>query len=536
MYFEKAEVRIDYISGNNSYSNPTTPASFSLRVYDLDNQTYDHSSQPTSTRPLVYFNVTTTEGDWGTRKYVNGTRTSSDGYANVTFLPDITFNPGNQTWLGYIADSDLCYVYNISENLTVDVDVNWPPIYRNMLVNGLSTTSDTWEGGWNFSVEVKDYGTETGDLNVTLQIDTGSGWTDYGSQDCLNCNAWNWTNFTSILLDCSDINSSARFRFNITDEVGNTNMTSPVTFGVERDSVVFEILSGHGSNVIANRTSARENLTMQLRIRDWNGSYLGNLNTTLYISQLGSLGGSVLWDSGEVLYTNGSGYITINFTAADHCDNESTPYVEEEYEVGPHWWYVKINSNEVCYELTDSTQEPDQNGYYNFTTIGQLNNTIVQPKGNSIIQQGRANVSITSYIYNFCGEPMQIDTNNVTFNLSTAGAFYLCSDKQVVGENVYTCEWDTLNRTDGTYNFTMTTEAENYYNDTALEEDAFTLRTIPMLQEANATDRSESWSSERNFSVRVRRSNSLISHKSKLGMNLILKRDTARLMKSIRPF
>jgi len=504
IYIEKADIRIDYISGNESIATPSQSAAFSLRVYDLDNETYIYT-QSESTRPSVYFNVTTTEGDWLSRKYVNNTRADGTGYANVTFTPDITFNSGNQTWLGYIPSSDLCYEQNTSENLTVDVDVNWAPLYRNMLVNGETTSGMQWgEGGFNFSVEVKDFGTEGQDLNVTLQIDTGSGWTDYESQDCLTCLTWEWINFSYINLTCADINSSAQFRFNVTDDINNENGTNTYSiFSVYRNNVTFEILDGHGTSAIANRTSDATNLTMQLRVRDENGTYLSGFNTTLYISQLGSLGGSVLWDSGEVVYTNASGHITLNFTAADHCDNESTPYVEEEYEVGPHWWYVEVNSNEQCHKLIDSTSMPDQNDYYNFTTVGQLNNTIVTPTGGTIIQQGRANVSITSYIYNYCQEPMQIDTSNVTFNFSTAGAAYLCTPIQIVGENVYTCDWDTLNRTDGDYNFTMISHADNYYNDTDLEEDAFTLRTIPMLKEVNATDRSESWSSPRNFSVKV---------------------------------
>jgi hypothetical protein len=201
-------------------------------------------------------------------------------------------------------------------------------MYRNLRVNGLPTASMQWgEGGFNFSVEVKDYGTETDDLNVTLQLDTGSGWTEYGSDDCLSCSSWTWVNFSYINLTCADINSSARFRFNVTDDVDNQNTTTSSNFAVDRNNVTFEILSGHGPSAIANRTADATNLTLQLRIRDENGTYLSGFNTTLYTSQLGSLGGSVLWDSGEVLYTNGTGHITLNFTAADHCDNESTPFV-----------------------------------------------------------------------------------------------------------------------------------------------------------------------------------------------------------------
>ncbi len=359
-----------------------------------------------------------------------------------------------------------------------------------------------WGQPFNFTIKVYDQRNDT--INVSLwsrQAGTST-WSMINFTQTTNSISNQSINFTQ-RFSCADADKQYEYKIRAEDPYYFRKETPVGYYNVTRDNVIFDIISGHGSGAIANRSSERTNLTLRLRIRDENGSYLQGLNTTLYISQLGTLGGTILWDGGQVFQTNAAGNITYNFTAADHCDNESTPYTEEEYEVGPHWWYVKINSNEVCYKQTNSTVEAGEYGYYNFTTIGELINTIVAPTGGTIIQQGRANVSIMTYIYNFCEEAMKINTTHVTFNLSTVGASYLCSSIQRIGENVYTCTWQTLNRTNGMYNFTMKSYEDNYYNDTVTEVNAVEIRTVPMLRAANATYRTESWSRMRNYSVNV---------------------------------
>ncbi|MCK4335840.1 MAG: hypothetical protein KAW40_03910, partial [Candidatus Aenigmarchaeota archaeon] len=238
---QKADVNVTYVSGNNSIAQPLIPAIFEIMIYNLDNTTKNFS---VGERPLVKFDV---ENSSGGMQFVNQSYTNGTGSANVSFAPNQDFNEGNKTWYAYVPADDSCYNYNISENLTVDIQVNWPPNYANMTVNNKTTDSKGWGGGWNFSVEVKDYGTEDDDVNVTLQLDTKFGWTDMQTENCTSCSSWTQINFTNIQLNCSDINSSARFRFNITDDAGNQNVTSATTFSVLRDEVVFEHLSGNES-------------------------------------------------------------------------------------------------------------------------------------------------------------------------------------------------------------------------------------------------------------------------------------------------
>ena len=238
MYLEKADVNISYMAGNDTSTTTSIPTTFSVQVYDRDNQTFLFP-QSASTRPWVYFNVTKTEGQAGTFTLVNHSRaadaqTDINGYANVTFLPDGTFNSGNQTWIAFIAPGDLCYNYNVTENFTVETDINKAPRYYNKTVNGSATVSMGWGNVWNFSVEVVD--PEANNVNATLQIDYGSGWIDMATRNCTACSSRTILNFTNIDMTCAYINSSARFRFNVSDTIGNVNGTNDLTtFGILPD-------------------------------------------------------------------------------------------------------------------------------------------------------------------------------------------------------------------------------------------------------------------------------------------------------------
>ena len=62
---------------------------------------------------------------------VNSSYVNATGHSNSTFLVTVGFNNGNQTWYGYVDSDDNCYKANNTENLTVEVQVNWPPLYEN---------------------------------------------------------------------------------------------------------------------------------------------------------------------------------------------------------------------------------------------------------------------------------------------------------------------------------------------------------------------------------------------------------------------
>ncbi|MEM2963688.1 MAG: hypothetical protein QXN01_04305, partial [Candidatus Anstonellales archaeon] len=418
----------------------------------------------------------------------------------------ITLNGTGRATGEMLCMNRICYDWNWTEDiqesqsLFLKVRKNSPPqIWNEALV-----ADGDWGQPFNFSVDV--YDANGDDVNVSLWLNLTTGWTYIGSQTCTQCNTTQKKYFIHNFT-CADHDKTYQYKFVAEDPKYFLNETSSHSFTVEKNDLIFTVQSGNGSNAIANRTADMSNLTLSVNIRDENGSYVGGLNVTFFITMKGQ-GAQAVWDN-PITYpdhyrqTDSEGNVSYNFTAALHCDDEGTPLVDEEYEVGPHNWYVEVNSTNECYKPLKSYEAPEYNDYYEFTTIDQLNNTIQTPKDGSTIQQGRQNVSILTYIYNYCQEPMEISTSNITFNLSTEGISYPCTPVEKVGANVYICNWETLNRTNGWYNFTMTSWATYYYNDTKTQENAFELQTVPLLKEADMSPHHDSWSKSHNFSVKV---------------------------------
>jgi hypothetical protein len=325
---QKSAINITYIYGNATAASLTTSTEFGIQVYDLNNLSRIFSGYVT---PTVKFGVTT-NGPLTSLVMINSSSTNQSGHANVTFLPDTQFQQGNQTWYAYV-ESDNCYYDNNTENLTVTVNVNYPPYIENETVTGsidsaISSITRGWGEGWSFNVTVNDPENDT--VNVSLELDTGSGWELIEYQECSPCNTWTTLNFTKSLT-CSYINSSTRIRFTAEDNSTptNTNYTTIRTFNIEEEDITYQLIWGGYGNT-SNRTSDLLNLSLHVRILDENTSY-ATPNTTMYITKVGT-GGGASWDSGHSLTANSSGEVLYNFFPT--CDNSSTPTVNEEYEVG----------------------------------------------------------------------------------------------------------------------------------------------------------------------------------------------------------
>ncbi|MCK5021266.1 MAG: hypothetical protein KAS32_29920, partial [Candidatus Peribacteraceae bacterium] len=487
--FEKADINIEYIAGNNTYT-PGYAVDFKVRTYDKDNESYVFS-RPTDEHPLIYFNVTTAEGDMDSFVEVNNTRTDGSGFANVSFTPDGRFVSGNQTWRGYLHSSDLCYVYNESDNFTVEIDINWPPEYVNMTVNNEYTDSKGWGGGWNFSVEVRDYPGEGGDVNVTLQMDTNNGWRNISTQTCAACSAWEQLNFTDIQLNCSDINTSARFRFNVTDDYGNENGTGVYrTFEIKPDDVVFSHILGN--NTIANRTGSQiDNLTLRL-YDPVNLTYLpSGANATIWVSW-----NYYAYDEGVNLQSNATGHINREFDPI--CDDEGT----YEYEARNQIWYAQMNSTDTCYYA-------NQSEIFVLDVKGNLNITVIKPDGSNNYTWGES-IFMQGQVKDDCGNTL--DYSDVEFNM-TVGNYEYSFTPTGLGGGFYQDDWDSTNASEGWYNVTLwanktyqpdTTRSYYYPNQTVIvPPDTFYLFTIPLLKSANVSLRTDGWGLLYNFTVNV---------------------------------
>ncbi|UCC91586.1 MAG: hypothetical protein JSV39_04745 [Candidatus Aenigmatarchaeota archaeon] len=481
---EEDDVIIYYVSGNESGQNatPTNPEEFILRVFDADRNAYNITEN-------LYMSFNVTPSGFGSQ-YITldpPNTTNESGYVYYYFYPDTSFSSGKQNWIGFVnttAGYTSCYEYNYSGTYNVTVEVNWAPKYRNLTVNGKTTDSKGWGGGWNFSVEVND--TENDDLNITLQIDTGSGWQDIKKENCSSCPEWTKINFTNIQLNCSDINSSARFRFNITDEAGNLNGTDTYsTFSVRPDEVIFEHVSGNDTT--ANRSGVQID-TLKLRLDDVdNSTYLpAGVNVTLWVSYTGPPG--YVYDDGHNLVTDSDGNITYNFDP--NCSADPGP----EYSVGEQKWYAKVNSSEQCYYANESS-------VFNLSVMGDFNLSVLQPDGDTNYTWGDL-VYHLAKVLDDCGN--NVDYVTPLFNASTPGY----SDNFTatgIGGGVYQANWDSTGAKEGWYNVTFIVNKTNYYdNQTTIEPpNTFYLETIPILEFANVSYRQEGWGRKFNFTVNV---------------------------------
>ncbi|MBN2331146.1 MAG: hypothetical protein JXC85_05005, partial [Candidatus Aenigmarchaeota archaeon] len=107
-------VSIEYADGNESSASLTQATNLSVRVRDIIADRYNLSPSITVNFNLSY--------DGAYNKIANSTTTDEYGYANVTFIPDCNYNPGEQKWFAWVA-GDSAYLGNRSENFTITLDL-----------------------------------------------------------------------------------------------------------------------------------------------------------------------------------------------------------------------------------------------------------------------------------------------------------------------------------------------------------------------------------------------------------------------------
>jgi hypothetical protein len=166
---EKDDVNISYVEGNNSFAkySPAQSAKFVVRVYDLDAQTYNLNPAATVTFRIKYNGLYD--------KIIGSNRTNSSGYAEFYFVPDCSFNGGDQYWYAQIDSSEPNYKpatsseFNISLDVTgcipqVQVQAIYNPrevfIYRNFTINATITT-------------IGPQGTQAENVNVSIILPEG---------------------------------------------------------------------------------------------------------------------------------------------------------------------------------------------------------------------------------------------------------------------------------------------------------------------------------------------------------------------------
>ncbi|MCK4714100.1 MAG: hypothetical protein KAT35_00875, partial [Candidatus Aenigmarchaeota archaeon] len=482
---EKANASIIYISGNFSIATLTQAAVFLVQVRDDDNWTTSFSQDE---YPLVMFNVTTDQSSYA---YVNESYTNDTGYSNVSFVPTPQFQNGTQYWKAYIPESDSCYFPTNTTNYTVIIDVNFPPLYDNETVRGVTSgASGGWGENWTFNITVRDI--EGDDLNVSLQIDTGSGYQTIENQSCQDCLSWTTLNFTTTF-DCASINSSAAYRFQVYDNYSSPNMneTAPHTFTIETDDINFTVIQGDSST--ANRSGTQnDTLIILVNDTDRNVSVESGVNGTIWITTAGG----ITWDSGYNVTTNSSGHWTYDFNAT--CD----------YEVGEQTWRFK--SVDSCYDLVDSFY--DKSETYSLTVMGELSFTLNLPREQNYTEGD--NVYFFGKLEDDCDSLLTGFESDIIFRPWNSQFEYLLTSV-AEGGGFYSRYWSTSgNKPGGWYNITVNVtekdpntfyphEKNFYYPNVTEPLHAFYLDIYPRLTEANVTPRQDGWSCFRNFTINV---------------------------------
>ncbi|MFH1249022.1 MAG: hypothetical protein V1660_02630, partial [archaeon] len=469
----KDYLSVNYASGNGSTVTLYNPVTFAINVTDTDRLSYNFSLFA----PLILFNVTNNTASF---VYVNQTTVNASGYASVSFLPGDNFTrQETETWHGYVSPADDCYAVNQSVNATVYMVINRPPQYTNITID---RTTAGWGEGRNFTVYVKDFGSELDNITVAVQTDTGTGWINISLANCTQCNAWTQFNFT-VNFSCSDINSTARYRVHAYDNSTNTNTSSAYTFSITKDNIFFDHIAGNGT--IANRSGSQID-PLILKLRDKNNSYVGTgIASTLYISYSGPPG--YVYDSGHALATNSSGHIQQDFDPT--CTSP-------DYIVGPQMWYAGVDSASTCYYANLSR-------LYNTTIYEDFNLSILLPDGtinytwgDSILHQGKVQDSCLNLI----------DYSTARFNISTGDNIYNFTPIGV-GGGFYQGSWVSSGARQGPYNITFIVNKTYYYNNysTKYYPQTFYLFTTPQLKYANTSLRSGGWGEGDvyNFSILV---------------------------------
>jgi hypothetical protein len=268
-YVTRDNILMEYISGNETNTSLTDPTTFILRVYDIENGTYELN--PTIS---VSFNVT--KQGKGTTNYTVGTNTTNGtGYVIYSFLPDTSFQSKKQDWSGFTSLLESCYNLNTSNIYNVTTQVHAPQLENE--------TVDIITGGWgdtrNLSIQIYDQN-DTAEVYLWRSSAISGPWSLIRQKDYTTVGSWEMIQFIENF-SCPD-QGTWYFKFNATDTFNNTNSTIPSSnsnFTLTKDAIVFEDI--FGNNSIANRNEDQRDL-LYTKLLDANGTTLINQNTTFY--------------------------------------------------------------------------------------------------------------------------------------------------------------------------------------------------------------------------------------------------------------
>ncbi|GIU68388.1 MAG: hypothetical protein KatS3mg001_238 [Candidatus Pacearchaeota archaeon] len=347
---------------------------------------------------------------------------------------------GNPAHLGTATNECLDTDNDCQFEVTQAAAAQGTPNIINETVNGVQSGAvEGWGTNWTFSVNVSNPPDGAGDINVTLFVNTGSGFIQKASANCTApCSSS--TKFTFFVDDfqCSDI-SSAQYRFTATNLNGTTTVTHPFT--IERDDVIIEHIQGNNS--IANRSGNQIDLLI-VRVFDSDkapsGAYIGSgTNVTFNVKF-----DDVNFDAGTNRTTNSSGYANYSF------DPTCSP---TKYQVGNREWKAST-SGDSCYKDVTSS-------ILNLSIAGDIILTFNEPDGSSNFTQ-EDEITFLGATTDDCGDAL---VTTVKYYANSSEDSFACTSTTQIGANAFQCVYTTsLSDTRGYYNTTMLANRTLHYD------------------------------------------------------------------------
>ncbi|MEM4958531.1 MAG: hypothetical protein QXX12_01505, partial [Nanopusillaceae archaeon] len=384
-----------------------------------------------------------------------------------------------------------CINANATENSTIvsscrDITINAPPALIE-LENPIAISKETgssfgsWSFNFTFNISVRVSNSEN-----DVQICAWFSKTGMEPFKLIGCdiypapgnNIGSWRNYSfEYSPSCEDIGNPVFIKFNATNFAGSSNSTT-LPFTITKSKIVFD-------EILGNNTETRRGkmpTILSVRVKDINGTYISNLPLRFYVTL-----NEIVFDAGNTVYTNESGYANYNFLAV--C----TP----KYLVGYQRWKAELKDNE-CY-FDNSTEN-----YFDLRVLvtGDILPYIVRPDGSTNYTQ-EDTITLLGYVTDDCGDPL---TASVIFFANHSIESFECSDVIQVGSNAYTCDWHTEITTPmGWYNVSMYVEKEFHYSNWSIkakDPGLFYLEPIYKLEDPQAYPIREGWGYKNwNFSV-----------------------------------
>ncbi|MCG2724293.1 hypothetical protein L6303_06120, partial [archaeon] len=472
---EENNVRIEYVSGNETNSTLEAFTPLILMVYDTDNSTYV-SSPSASAR----FNITKQGTGTSYEALSPANSTNSSGHALYYFKPDSSYSTTNQNWLGFVETTDSCYQYNTSSVFNTTTWTNVPQL-ENATVDIIS---EGWGMQRTFNISIYDQNS-TATVYLWRATSVSGPWIQMNSSSYTETGVWQNFNFTQTF-DCG-LQGIWYWMFNASNEKGNKNATtiaSATNFTLTEDTVLLENI--YGIDSIANRSNEQTDL-LGISARDSNGTYLSGIMINFTATLASGVWGPVYGNT-----TNSSGYAVFYFN----------PGCAPKYSVGDRLWKAYLaEETSACYKANTTAD-------LNLTIMGDITLDLKKPDG-SINYTQEQTIPFLGSTTDDCGDAL---TTTVAFSANHSSAGYNCTSITPVGANAYTCDLPTTLSTNmGWYNTTMIANRSSHYtnqttaNGLALGRDSlFYLLAKLKVENPDATPTAHGWGySNWNFSVMV---------------------------------